>query len=55
VEGASFRQALTNLINHHSMEGGSDTPDCILAQFLDESLGVFDRACVARSAWYSND
>lgn len=51
-EQSAFRKALSDLINSNSMENGSDTPDFILAQFLDDSLQAFDRAVKARNKWY---
>ena len=43
-----FRMELEALINAHSMENGSDTPDYVLAQFLTECLRAFDASVVAR-------
>ncbi len=50
----SFRDKLENLINAHSMENGSDTPDFILAEFLAGSLRAFDKATKERSRWYGH-
>lgn len=50
----SFRGKLENLINAHSMENGSDTPDFILAEFLADSLRAFDKATKERSRWYGH-
>ena len=47
-----FRQELESLINKHSMENGSDTPDFILAQYLSGCLENFDKALAARETWY---
>lgn len=47
-----FRKELEELINQHSMENGSDTPDFILAQYLTDCLETFDKATKAREAWY---
>jgi len=47
-----FRQELEELINKHSLENGSDTPDFILAEYLMESLRAFDRATNARESWF---
>ena len=44
VAPGSFEQELRELINHHSLEGGSGTPDFILARFLRDSLDAFDAA-----------
>lgn len=50
-----FREQLEALINSASKESGSNTPDFILAQMLDEVLGVFDRAVVRREQWYGRE
>ena len=39
-----FEQELTNLINCHSLEQGSDTPDHILAEYLTNCLHAFNNA-----------
>lgn len=50
-----FRQKLQELINQHSMENGSNTPDFILAEYLDDCLQVFDKAMFRRSKWYKGE
>jgi hypothetical protein len=47
-----FSTALEILINSHSMENASDTPDFLLAAFLVETLQAWDRAVSRRSEWY---
>ena len=47
-----FRDDLQKLINHHSKENGSDTPDLFLADYLVACLGAFDAATKARDVWY---
>jgi hypothetical protein len=42
--GDSLRAAIEHVINRHSAENGSDTPDFILAQFLTDCLCAFDAA-----------
>jgi hypothetical protein len=37
-----FEKELASLINRHSLENGSDTPDFILARFLRQALDAFD-------------
>jgi hypothetical protein len=49
---ATFRQALEALINDHSMENVSDTPDYILASYLAKCLEAFDGATVERDRWH---
>jgi hypothetical protein len=47
-----FRQELENLINRYSKENGSNTPDFILANFLERCLIAFDLTVLEREAWY---
>lgn len=53
-EGAamSFEQELTALINRHSQENLSNTPDFILAQYVLDALLAFNRATSARDQWH---
>jgi hypothetical protein len=48
----SFKTQLARLINRHSLEGGSDTPDFLLADYLVQCLAVFDATFAMREAWY---
>lgn len=48
----NFRIELENLINCHSKENGSDTPDFILAEYLDGCLQNFDLAVSHRETYY---
>ena len=55
VEGTTmsdFREELRSLINRQSRENISDTPDFILAKYLNECLAAFDSAVIAREHWY---
>ena len=52
TEDMVFRAELTALINRHSREKKSDTPDFILSVFLKDCLAAFDRATNSRTAWY---
>ena len=47
-----FRKELEEIINKHSCENGSDTPDFILADYLQVCLTAFDLAVRARESWY---
>jgi hypothetical protein len=38
----TFQEELSQLINKHSLESGSDTPDFILALYLRLCLSTFD-------------
>jgi hypothetical protein len=47
----TFQENLTALLNHHSKENVSGTPDFILAQYLSESLRNFETATTLRANW----
>lgn len=47
-----MRDELAEIINRHSAENGSDTPDFILAEYLTGCLAMYDRALAAREHWY---
>ena len=49
---SEFEVELRALINVHSKEGDSDTPDFILARYLIQSLEAFTEATKARDKWY---
>ncbi len=49
---STFRRELISLINRHSKENGSNTPDYILAEYLIECLHMFDRITNMRNGWY---
>jgi hypothetical protein len=51
-EGPTFKQELAEVINRHSMEGGSNTPNFILADFLGDCLAGFEYAVRQRNRWY---
>jgi hypothetical protein len=50
-----FKKELTDLINHHSLENASNTPDFILAKYLADCLSAFNQATRERSDWYKQD
>lgn len=45
----TFAQELTELVNRYSKENGSNTPDYVLANFLQNSLAAFDLAVNQRA------
>lgn len=47
----SFYEELAQLINRHSKENASGTPDHILADYLVGCLDVYDKTIRTRSAW----
>lgn len=55
VRTANFRADLQSLINVHSREAGSNTPDFILAEYLMRCMDAFDGAVKARTHWYGEE
>jgi len=51
----SFEDELTDLINKHSMENCSNTPDYILAAYLCRCLEAFDITSNIRNDWFSSE
>lgn len=47
-----FRHALSSIINSYSKENGSNTPDFILAEYLEGCLNTFNAATNQRTNWY---
>jgi hypothetical protein len=47
-----FEKALEELINCHSMENASNTPDFILAEYMKDCLNAFNKAANQREAWH---
>lgn len=48
----TFQDELAALINKHSEENESNTPDFVLAGYLYDCLEAFNRATRDRSQWY---
>lgn len=53
VKILTFERELECLINSHSKENESDTPDWILANYLKDCLAAFNSATKTRTFWYS--
>jgi hypothetical protein len=51
----TFQEELENLINKHSIENGSNTPDYILAKFLNECLENFNNIIRLRENHYGRE
>ena len=47
-----FEEELRDLINKHSKENDSNTPDYILAMFMDGCLKTFNQAVQQRETWH---
>ena len=54
-DAPDFRSELCDLLNHHSAENRSDTPDWILRDFICDSLRAFDKAVRQRAKFYGNE
>jgi hypothetical protein len=50
----SFSSQLADLINWWSRESPSNTPDFILAQYLQDCLAAWNTATLARERWYGH-
>lgn len=50
---SEFVKELEQLINKHSMENGSNTPDFILAHYMANCLRSFNEAIRARDKWHT--
>lgn len=50
-----FERELEELLNRHSMENGSNTPDFVLAEYLSACLYAFNASVVHREAWYGRN
>jgi hypothetical protein len=48
----TFQRELTSVINRYSRENGSNTPDFILAKYMDQCLKAFNKASRAREKWF---
>jgi len=49
-----FQNELTKLINRHSLENESNTPDYILSDYLVRCLKNFNEASVHRVDWHGS-
>ena len=47
----AFRRDLQAVLNKHSQENGSDTPDFMLAEYLIDCLRALDRTIGRRDEW----
>jgi hypothetical protein len=54
AESSPLAQDLGSVLNRHSAENRSDTPDFILAQYMLDALAAFEKASRAREDWYGH-
>jgi len=50
----SFHEELTALLNKHSKETESDTPDFIMALYIAKCLEAFSATVLERDRWYGH-
>ena len=50
-----FKKELENLINTHNKENDSNTPDFILASYIENCLHAFTEATQQRETWHGRD
>ena len=55
IEVVSLLEDIQSVINRHSAENNSNTPDFILAQYLEQCLAAFDTAVQQRETYYGRD
>lgn len=52
---SEFHAAVKQLINEQSRENGSNTPDFLLASYLEGALNLFEGTIVARESWHGRE
>ncbi len=50
-----FEEELQHLINKHSMENGSNTPDFLLAEYLNNCLNNWNVITQKRIQWFGKE
>ena len=55
MEKTEFTKEIADVINRHSKENGSNTPDFILANYLVMCLEAFDITSRLREKWYGKE
>lgn len=50
----TFAKELANLLNKHSIENESDTPDWILAEYIKKILEAWNSSVLQRDKWYGH-
>jgi hypothetical protein len=55
IASVPLRQELAAVLNRHSVENASGTPDFVLAGYLLDCLAAWDTAVGRRDKWYGVD
>lgn len=53
IQRRELGDELRSLLNRYSAEGGSGTPDFLLAEYLLDSLDTFNRITRQRDGWWN--
>lgn len=53
--GSDLEKELIAVLNRHSMETGSNTPDYILSQFLLDQLSIWNKNVMMRDRYYNEE
>ena len=53
-KGRTLIEELESLLNRHSRENKSNTPDFILASYMMLCLDAFEKISVQREAWFGH-
>lgn len=51
---SEFERELSGLLNKHSLENKSNTPDFILARYMVKCLKTYNKAINKRDKWFNN-
>jgi hypothetical protein len=54
MDNKSFTEALEELINGYSLENKSNTPDFILAEYMNSCLEAYNTAVQANEKWHKS-
>ena len=55
MEPRTLEEEIVEVINRHSAENGSNTPDFILGRYLMSCLLSFNEAVNSRERWYGRE
>ena len=55
LKTSSFHKELESLINRYSCENESDTPDWVLAEYIERCLTAFNACINMRERWYGRE
>ena len=53
-DGPTFRKELEALLNKYSIDNDTNTPDFILAEYIEDCISQYAVAMQRRDQWYRN-